>query len=179
MGNLLKERKGVGVIIARMQVPYLTESHKATINTVLDRHKRIIIFLGVSQDPMDFKNPYPFDFRKEMIYYTFGNNKNINILPLPDKKEDNKSWVDMLDSIISSMLSVWEDAILYGGRDSFIPYYKKEIGKYQCVELAPKDYDSGTELREMVSMDMPEYTPESAQAIIWAIKQLQYNPKKF
>ena len=173
MGSLLKEKKGIGVIIARMQVPYLTESHKATINTVLDRHKRVIIFLGVSQDSMDFKNPYPFDFRKEMIRYTFGNNKNINILPLPDKKNDNKGWVDMLDSFIDSMLSVGEEAILYGGRDSFIPYYKKDNGKHQCVELAPKDYDSGTELREMVAMDMPDYTPESAQAILWTIKQLQ------
>lgn len=173
MGNLLKERKGIGVIVARMQVPYLTESHKATINTVLDRHKRVIIFLGVSQDPIDFKNAYPFDFRKEMIRYTFGDNKNLNILPLPDKKNDNKGWVETLDSLIDSLLVSGEDAVLYGGRDSFIPYYKKDNGKFQCVELTPKDYDSGTELREMVAMDMPEYTPQSAQAILWAIKQLQ------
>jgi len=173
MGNLLKERKGIGVIVARMQVPYLTESHKATINTVLDRHKRVIIFLGVSQDPMDFKNAYPFDFRKEMIRYTFGDNKNLNILPLPDKKNDNKGWVETLDSLIDSLLVGGEDAVLYGGRDSFIPYYKKDSGKFQCVELAPKDYDSGTELRELVAMDMPDYSPQSAQAILWAIKQLQ------
>jgi len=175
MGNLLKERKGIGVIVARMQVPYLTESHKATINTVLERHKRVIIFLGVSLDSIGFDNPYSFDFRKQMIRHTFGEGNNINILPLPDKKNDNKGWVDTLDSFISALLSKGEDAILYGGRDSFIPYYQKDQGKYQCVELAPKDYDSGTQLRELVSLDMPEYTPESAQAILWTIKQLEKN----
>ena len=177
MGNLLKERKGIGVIIARLQVPYLTASHKATINTVLERHKRVVIFLGVSQDPMDFKNPYPFDFRKQMVRQTFGDDKNINILPLPDKRNDNKGWVDTLDSFISALLSNGEDAILYGGRDSFIPYYRKDNGKFQCVELAASDYDSGTQLRELTATDMPTYTPESAQAILWAIKQLENNGK--
>lgn len=168
----LKEIKSLGVIIARMQVPYLTESHKATINTVLERHNRVVIFLGVTQSDIDFKNPYPFDFRKEMIRQTFGNHKSINIIPLPDKKNDNKGWVDALDSLIGAFLTKDEDAILYGGRDSFIPYYQKDNGKYQCVELAPRDYDSGTQLRELVSANMPSYSQESAQAILWCLKQL-------
>lgn len=173
MGSLLKERKGVGIIIARMQVPYLTESHKAIINTVLERHKRVIIFLGVSEKPMDFDNPFPFDFRKEMLHQTFGRDKSIHIVPLPDKRNDNKGWVEALDSLIGAFLTKGEDAILYGGRDSFIPYYQKDNGKYQCVELAQKDYDSGTQLRDLIAVEMPEYTPASAQAILWTIKQLK------
>jgi len=172
MGSLLKEKQGVGVIVARMQVPYLTESHKATINTVLDRHERVIIFLGVSPDPISFKTIYPFDFRKEMILQTFPDAKNLNILPLPDKKNDNKGWVKTLDSFISAFLSKGEDAILYGGRDSFIPYYRKDKGLFHCTELSENDYDSGTELRELVSRKQPKYTQESAQAILWFWKQM-------
>jgi hypothetical protein len=172
MSNTLKAKESVGVIIARMQVPYLTESHKATINTVLERHNRVIIFLGTNDD-MNFKNPYPFDFRKEMIVETFSEYTNIDILPLPDQKDNNAAWVKTLDSFIGAFLFKGEGAILYGGRDSFIPYYEKEAGKYNCVELAAKDYDSGTELRELVSYEMPKYSIGTAKAILWSIKQLE------
>jgi hypothetical protein len=170
MGNLLREKKGVGVIICRMQVPYLTESHKSMVNTALDRHNRVVIFLGTTLQVIDEKNPFPFLFRKKMIELTF-NNDAITVIPLADSK-NNKLWVEILDSLIGSFLCKGESAILYGGRDSFIPYYKKDKGKYDCVELAPTDYDSGTELRELTSINVPTYTPESAQAILWTIRQL-------
>jgi hypothetical protein len=172
MNNILKDIESVGVIIARMQVPYLTESHKATINTVLERHNRVIIFLGTN-DEINFKNAYPFDFRKEMIMETFAEHTNIDILPLPDQKDDNAAWVRTLDLFVNAFLFNGEGAILYGGRDSFIPYYEKETGKYKCVELAAKDYDSGTELRELVSNEMPRYSVGAAKAILWAFKQIK------
>lgn len=94
MNNLLKEKQGIGVIICRMQVPYLTYSHKGIIETVLNRHRRVIIFLGTTNKPVDSKNPFPFEFRKKMILSTFENNDDINIVPLPDQKDDNAGWVD-------------------------------------------------------------------------------------
>jgi hypothetical protein len=171
MDNLLKEKKGVGVIICRMQVPYLTESHKSVINTVLNRHPRIIIFLGTTNKWIDGKNPYPFEFRKQMIETTFSN-PNITIVPLPDNA-NNAMWVKTLDGMIGAFLAYGEEAVLYGGRDSFIPYYQKDKGKHTCTELAPTDYDSGTELRTLEAIKLPQYTPESAQAILWTMRQLE------
>lgn len=172
MDNLLKEKKGIGVIVCRMQVPYLTESHQLIVKTALSRHSRVVIFLGTTNAPIDEKNPYPFEFRKKMIEKTFVNN-GITIIPLPDIKEDNKMWVTILDNFISSFLAYGEEAMLYGGRDSFIPFYKKEMGKFFTIELAPTDYDSGTELRELNSINCPEYTIETANAILWTMRQLK------
>ena len=171
MSALLKDKRAIGVIIARMQVPYLTESHKATIQTVFDRHVRVVIFLGVSTSETDYeKNPFPFDFRKDMIKQTFPDN-DFNIIPLPDSKNDNAAWVKQLDVFTSAFLSVDETAVLYGGRDSFIPWYKNDNGIFDCVELAPNDYDSGTDLRLLESIKSPKYSPQTAQAILWAFKQ--------
>jgi hypothetical protein len=170
MASFLKDKKGIGVIICRMQVPFLTESHKATINTVLDRHKRVVIFLGVSNKPIEFKNAYPFEFRKKMLEATFPENKNITIVPLADN-DDNPLWVKILDGMIGAFLCHDEGAVLYGGRDSFIPFYEKDKGVHKCVELAPEDYDSGTELRQLAAVDIPEYTPEVAKAILWTLRQ--------
>ena len=171
MNNLLKEKKGIGAIVCRMQVPYLTASHQAIVKTALDRHQRLVIFLGTTNKVADLKNPFPFEFRKRMIEKTFFKGSKITIIPLPDN-DDNSMWVTILDSLISSFLGNDEEAVLYGGRDSFIPFYKKENGKFDTIELAPTDYDSGTELRELESIRLPEYSPETAQAILWSLRQI-------
>lgn len=178
MSNLLKEKKDVGVIVCRMQVPYLTESHKSVIETVLLRHSKVIIFLGTTQDLIDEKNPFPFLFRKEMLYKTIPNLKlnDVTILPLPDNK-DNQAWVNNLDEMIKAFLNFEEEAILYGGRDSFIPYYKKDSGQHICTELSQTDYDSGTELRKLESYKTPKYNFDSARAILWTMRQLKSRMK--
>jgi hypothetical protein len=169
MSSLLKDKRAIGGIIARMQVPYLTESHKATIQTVFDRHTRVVIFLGVNNDGVSEKNPYSFDFRKEMIKQSFPDNE-FNIIPLPDNNNDNAAWVNQLDRLTGAFLNIDETAVLYGGRDSFIPHYKKDNGLFECIELAPNDYDSGTDLRLLESIKSPKYSRDSAQAILWAIR---------
>jgi hypothetical protein len=179
MSNLLKEKRALGVIIARMQVPYLTESHEATIRTVLDRHSRVVLFLGVNSDGITETNPYTFDFRKEMIRESFCG-YNLNIIPLPDIKNDDFSWCNQIDRFVSSLLSNGEIAVLYGGRESFIPTYKEHSNKFETIELAPNDYDSGTNLRFIESIKQPRYTLEAAQAILFTINQLknQNNDRK-
>ena len=172
MNNLLKEKQGIGVIICRMQVPYLTDSHKAMIETVLNRHRRVIIFLATTNKPVDPKNPFPFEFRKKMILSTFEDNDDINIVPLPDQKDDNAGWVRTLDQFIQTFLAYEEEPVLYGGRDSFIPYYQDDNGKFKCVELSPNDYDSGTDLRHLISIEQPQYSKEAAAAILWTLRQV-------
>lgn len=169
--NILKEKKAIGVIVCRMQVPYLTESHKNVVNTVIHRHSRIVMFLGTTNKPINMRNPYPFEFRKQMIETNFPEVEHLTIVPLPDIEEDNALWVMILDKMISSFLSHDESAVLYGSRDSFIPYYKKDNGQFDCVELSQTDYDSGTQLRELSAIKLPEYNVEAAQAILWALNQ--------
>lgn len=155
-----------------MQVPFLTDSHQSLIRTVCSRHRRVVIFLGTTGKLIDEKNPFPFEFRKQMIESTDYSGSIFDgslpvIVPLPDM-EDNDEWVKNLDMLVNAFLSKEEDAILYGGRSSFIEYYN---GKYKTSELAPNDYDSGTQLRELASIDLPRYSPEAASAILWTLRQ--------
>jgi hypothetical protein len=171
MEQLLNDKRAVGVLVARMQVPYLTESHKKMINTVIQRHGRVILFLGVTNKPIDKKNPFSFRFRSQMINQTFHENGGMTVHPLPDN-EDNSLWVKTLDSLIQAHLNVGENALLYGGRDSFIPYYKKDNGKFDSIELEQQDYDSGTELRLINSVEEPAWSTPVARAILWTLNQI-------
>lgn len=171
--TLLKDRRALGVIVARMQVPMLTTSHIGMLLTCIERHDRSVIFLGTAEG-MSKSNPYPFLFRRQMIkqFLSVYKHTKVAIIPLPDHA-DNKAWVQTLDAMIRAQIVLGESAVLYGGRDSFIPYYKKDEGRFECIELSPNDYDSGTALRELAAIPLPVYSVEAANAILWTINQLK------
>ncbi len=166
--RFFKDSSTIGVIVSRMQVPYLTESHLNMIKTVQARHNKLAILLGVN-DKIDIKNPLSFDIRRQMIT-PFLRTHDI-IIPLKDN-EDNKAWVDQVDLLINSLCYRKETAVLYGGRDSFIPYYHKDNGKYETIELLPEDNDSGTELRNIATTKLPVYSQEVAEAIIYTLNKI-------
>lgn len=170
MNKLFKDSTTLGVIISRMQVPYLTDSHINMIKTVQNRHSKILILLGVTQDSkIDIKNPFSFLFRKQMIQAHLRDSDII--MPLQDMI-DNNAWVATVDMLIKANLFVGETATLYGGRDSFIPYYKSSAGRFEVVELLPEDNDSGTELRNLAAIELPKYSLEVAKSMIYTINKM-------
>ena len=168
MGKLFKDNNRLGVIISRMQVPYLTESHINMIQTVQERHSKLLILLGVS-DKVEFKDPFSFLFRAQMLEPYL---RDFDIcMPVKDNRENNKEWVKLVDLLVSSNLYNNETPILYGGRDSFIPSYKQGNGIYPTIELLPEDNDSGTELRNLAANKIPQYSREVAEGILYTMYQ--------
>lgn len=138
----------IGVLVARFQVNELHVGHKELLNYVIERHKKVILFLGVPRIKNTKRNPLDFATRKAMIQKDF---PNIVILPLNDQRYNDK-WSQELDSLIPMAYGDGK-ALLYGSRDSFIPYYG---GKYTTVELEPSVEYNGTEIRENVSKEILE-----------------------
>lgn len=135
--------KPTGVIIARFQTPSLHEGHLELIRQVKQKHNRLIIVLGVSPVKGSRKNPLDYYTRERMIKQLF---PEVIILPLSDQADD-KVWSQKLDELLSTNFP-HESFVLYGSRDSFIPYYH---GRYSTNDLPPvKDYNA-TALREAVS----------------------------
>lgn len=139
----------IGALVGRFQVHELHPAHKYIIDQVVQNHKKVILFLGVSKVIGTKKNPLDFDTRKKMIqeYYP-----EIIILSLPDFGDD-KRWSQELDKRIKEVYPIG-DILLYGGRDSFIPYYKKSGGQFDCKELDQYTFVSGTEVRKQVSEEV-------------------------
>jgi bifunctional NMN adenylyltransferase/nudix hydrolase len=136
----------IGVVVARFQVHKLHEGHIKLIDTVIENHKKVIIFLGVPIIGNTKSNPLDYATREAMVKEVY---PNVIVLPLKDKRS-NEKWSNELDNLIQvpfgerSALS----AVLYGSRDSFIPYYS---GKYPVVEFTTDIIYSGTEVRKQVS----------------------------
>jgi bifunctional NMN adenylyltransferase/nudix hydrolase len=68
------------------------------------------------------------------------------ILPLYDQRS-NEIWSQVLDSKIREIFQIGS-VVLYGSKDSFIPYY---TGSFHTCELVPDNFVSATDVRAEVS----------------------------
>jgi bifunctional NMN adenylyltransferase/nudix hydrolase len=134
----------VGILIGRFQVHELHEAHKDLIDTVLAKHDRVIIFIGLSPLKNTVNNPLDFNTRKRMIQETY---PDVEVYYVKDNPSD-EAWSKSLDREINQFLKPYQTAVLYGSRDSFIPYYS---GMFPVKELESTKYISGTEIRKRIA----------------------------
>ncbi len=137
----------VGVIIGRFQVPDLHKAHREDIfDAVFDRHKKVLVLLGVS--PVKISNLNPLDYMTREIMVKKAYPKAV-VMPLKDMPVD-EDWTRAVDDQISGAIGD-SSVTIYGSRDSFIPHYS---GRYKTVQL-PSSYNiSGTQSREAASKEV-------------------------
>ena len=142
------------IICGRFQTHELHSAHKDLIQTVVDKHPRVLLFLGLSPLRNTLTNPLDFRCRKAAILEEFPSVEiyYIDDVMIDDVEESDKIWSKNLDSQIRKWLNPTQTALLYGSRDSFIAHYK---GKYPTCELEPELFISGTEVRRQVMNNYP------------------------
>lgn len=150
----------VGVIVARFQVHELHKAHKDLIQTVVDRHDKVIIFLGLSPLMVTKENPLDFESRKQMILEKF---PNVMVLYTKDTFSD-EAWSKKFDEQIGDLITPSQSVVLYGSRDSFQKHY---LGKYQTLELKQEVYISGTETRKQISRKVRS-SADFRAGVVWA-----------
>lgn len=158
----------VAVVVARFQVPYLTEAHRELIQTALNKHPKVLIFLGLSSVRGSINDPLDFQPRKQMILEEFPHTQypNLHVAYIKDMRND-EDWSKQLDGLIRDQLAPNDKVVMYGSRDSFIPHYK---GSFTTVELEQTRDVSGSELRAQVSQ-APQSDRMFRIGAIWATYQ--------
>jgi bifunctional NMN adenylyltransferase/nudix hydrolase len=150
----------VGIVIGRFQIPTLHQAHLELIQSVVDTHSKVIIFLGLSPCKTTYNNPLDFEMRKQMILDKF---PDVNVLYIKDEPTD-EGWSKKLDNQIADLVGPNQSVALYGSRESFIPFYK---GKYPTIELEPTRFISGTEIRKEIS-NRVKASPDFRAGVVWA-----------
>lgn len=131
----------VGVIIGRFQTPCLHEAHIDLIQHVVDHHPKVYIILGKSP-VFSATNPFDFDIRRGMINQKF---PDVNIFQIEDIPGDDARWSKHLDATLRSLISIQDKPLLYGSRDSFIPYY---LGNFPTMVLESKNFEGVSATRQ-------------------------------
>jgi len=149
-----------GVIIGRFQVDQLHEGHRDLIYRVMDKHRKVIILLGIAPIAGSINNPLDFESRKQMILAAY---PSITVLYVKDVNDD-AAWSKQVDAIIGDMLSPTQTALLYGSRDSFIKHYS---GRFDTYELPNGQSKSGTEIRAEIGREA-RASADWRAGVIWA-----------
>ena len=145
---MIKRYDTTGVIIGRFQIDELHDGHKELIETTLSKHVKVIVFLGVSASLGGRENPLDYPTREKMILKDF---PDVIVQALPDMSS-NLEWSRNLDKLIRIISPVGK-VCMYGGRDSFIPFYK---GGFETKEVDPTLIASATERRTQLSQHIIE-----------------------
>lgn len=118
----------VGIIVARFQVDKLNESYLMLLQSVMNAHKQVILFLGTSLALVTRNNPFDFALRKAMIQKEF---PQLTILSIPDMPSDY-DWSNELDKRINDAYPN-ATVVLYGNSNRFIKRYH---GNFETKALA-------------------------------------------
>ena len=138
----------VAVIVGRFQVNELHEAHIDLITSVLNKHDRVLVFLGNSTIRNTLNNPLDYRARRTMIADKF---PTVEIHYINDNPSDT-AWTKNLDKLIGEQLLPMQTVTLYGSRDSFLKCY---TGKHNTCELEATTFISGTEVRRRVCNNYP------------------------
>lgn len=133
----------LGVIVARFQVPELSEGHKKLIEFVKNAHGQVLVCLGCTEVLGSKRNPLDYPTRVKMLLEY---DQDILVAPIQDQPS-NDLWSQNLDRIIHTYCPIG-DVALYGGRDSFIPFYG---GKHKTFEIETEGSASGTDIRQITA----------------------------
>ena len=138
----LPESKDVGVIIGRFQVPMLHAGHRKLFETVLARHKRVLVLLGIPAWAGGPSNPLDYKTREQMIRELY---PDATISYIKDR-QTNEEWSIDIDRAIRNLYP-FDKITLYGGRKGFISQYRGSLPTIETLEDPSFDSQSGTDIR--------------------------------
>lgn len=141
--NLSDSDVDVGVVVGRFQVDELHSGHRFLIESVLAKHRDVLVVIGVSGGFPSKRDPLDYEMRRRIILEAY---PKVSIRPIYDCPSD-KEWSKNLDYLVEAVFPDGK-AICYGSRGSFLDVYS---GGLRCEFIEEVAGFSGTAAREKIS----------------------------
>lgn len=138
-------KSGTGIIIGRFQVYELNVVHEKLIESVREKHQRLIVFLGSNPAPSD-RNALDWEFRGQMFYEKY--EEEIPIFEMPDLPDD-RIWSQELDRRIMALRPEGQ-VTLYGSLTDFVSRYSGRFPT-EALDAAEDDFPENMEPDEATS----------------------------
>lgn len=160
----------LGLLLGRFQT--LHQGHVDMISQALKICDRVGIFIGSAQEEGTSKNPFSYEFRKEMLQRVFGD--RIEVMPLKDIGVGNNStWGDyVLDSSVEAFGKI-PDLMVSGKEGRRVEWLSSERGLAIAELIVPKTIDvSASMMREFLIQDDQTSWQQYAPKAIWDLYQV-------
>lgn len=160
---------GVGVLIGRFQVNEVHQGHLNLIEAVVRNHKNVLFLLGCRKSPSSRDNPLNYEMRYQMLHNQILRKlcPNALIMPVFDMETDT-AWSKQVDDLVMTAFPQ-QEAVLYGGRNSFIPHYSGRF-RTEALNFGTNDV-SGSEIRKLISSQVID-SSEFRAGVIYALNRL-------
>lgn len=170
------KKNSLGVIIGRFQSPYIHNGYEELFKHVTERHKNVLVLIGITQAIGTKRDPLSYVMRFNMVHDYLKKFPNMISIDGLNDTDNDKTWSENVDHTIKNILKYYslKGAILYGGRDSFVSHY---LGKFKIQKFVNKNSNtSSTEIRNKIGLN-PVNTTDFRSGVIHSV-QTQY-PKVF
>lgn len=157
----------VGVVIGRFQVPNFHQGHRELLRTVSNRHRRVLILLGMPRWKGGKKDPLDYVTRAQMFSAEY---PSFTVAPIMDCQSD-EAWSKRVDERVRELFPL-ENITLYGGRDGFIKHYH---GSLPTVETPENAEYSGT-IERAIASALPKSTEDFRSGVIYSVYSLADRP---
>lgn len=160
----------LGLIVGRFQV--LHNGHEKMIRKSIELCEKTLIFIGSSQESMTQKNPFSYEFRKEMISDIFWEeifDGSVLIRPLKDIGVGNtSSWGAYVLSCAQSECGMLPDLLVTGKEERRVSWFDSE--QVEISELyIPKSVDiSASEMRDNMIQDNRSFWKSYTNPKLWS-----------
>jgi len=142
----------LAVVVGRFQTPYLHAGHELILNAASGNGERkLLVVIGVSGGAMSATDPLDFKTRALMIQERY---PDAVIVQQPDNPSD-ELWSRTLDELIAETLEQYAPGytpVLFGSRDSFIPYYH---GRFTTELVDSAIEQSASSIRQTQNVALP------------------------
>ena len=140
----------LGLVLGRFQTFH--KGHELIIDTALESCEKVLIFIGSSDKENTYKNPFSYEYRKNIIEEVY-NNKNIIIAPLPDLGVgDVPLWGNYVMDNAKRVIGM-PDCIIYGIESKCEEWYK-DYQNLHYIKVGRDNIDiSSTKLKELIIND--------------------------
>jgi 8-oxo-dGTP pyrophosphatase MutT (NUDIX family) len=161
----------VGVVVMRVQVDQPHPGHRMLISEAYVNEGNALVVLGSPAWGAPWPTAsYPLDYitRKMAVEAEFPVER-LKVVEIRNRVDDNVAWSRDLDALIEEHFPGHE-AVLYGGRDSFLPRY---AGKWTLkVEIPTIMEIHGTDIRQEI-FETPINDPKFRRGMMYAYYQAE------
>lgn len=149
-----------GVIVGRFQIPKLTEGHWDLIKAVRSQTDRLVIVIGSS--PLSFTNRDPLSFEQRFLSILKETRLYAKDILVLEDNPSNEVWSQNLDTLLED----YENPILFGSRDSFVPHYS---GKYPTMLIPCERTGCAGDTRKQIAKTT-NFTTDFLKGIIYTVE---------
>jgi len=143
------EKYSLSVLIGRFQP--LHNSHLDLVQTALLKSDKVLVFIGSSNTPRTYKNPFSFQERANMIHYALpiSDRKRVTYIPLEDTMYNDQAWVSKIQQEVAKLCDDDTKISLVGHIKDESSYYIKMFPQWKFIDAGYKDILHATEIRDM------------------------------